>query len=63
MLPQIPDTILEDYMNYYLMPSFILTKTDKQGEVLTMGHVELNQRDSFWTSWLHLVFFNSLEKR
>jgi uncharacterized protein (DUF608 family) len=28
-----------------------------------MGYCELNQRDSYWTSWLHLVLFKELEKK
>ena len=28
-----------------------------------MGYRELNQRDSYWTSWLHLVFYKDLERK
>ena len=28
-----------------------------------MGYRELNQRDSYWTSWLHLVMFKDMERR
>jgi len=28
-----------------------------------MGYAELNQRDSYWTSWLHLVLFPDLERK
>lgn len=36
---------------------------DKKGELVTMGYRELNQRDSYWTSWLHLVFYKDLERK
>lgn len=31
--------------------------------MITMGYHELNQRDSFWTSFLHLVLYPGLERR
>ena len=27
-----------------------------------MGYSEMNQRDSFWTTWLHLVLWTDLER-
>jgi hypothetical protein len=42
--------------------AFMLTRTLVDGTVLTMGYRELNQRDSFWTSWMHLVLFREAEE-
>lgn len=49
-------------LNMELVPAFALTRVVKTGEVLTMGYCELNQRDSFWTSFVHLVLFQDAEK-
>ena len=41
-------------------PAVLLTK-GAQTNVLTMGYVELNQRDSFWTSWLHVKLWPEID--
>jgi uncharacterized protein (DUF608 family) len=65
-LPQInseKDSELKEYLNWYIVPAIALTRCTKNGEVLTMGYCELNQRDSYWTSWLHLVLYKDLERK
>ncbi|ANH81218.1 hypothetical protein A8C56_09690 [Niabella ginsenosidivorans] len=62
-IPQIGDRELDHYLRWYMVPGISLTRYTKNGEVLTMGYAELNQRDSYWTSWLHLVLFKDLEKK
>lgn len=60
-LPYTGDQGIDKYLQYYLLPSLILTRLSSKDEALTMGYCELNQRDSFWTSWMHLVLFRDLE--
>lgn len=62
-VPVTGDKELDDYLRWYMTPAVCLTKCTKQGEILTMGYCELNQRDSYWTSWLHLVLFRDAEQR
>jgi hypothetical protein len=49
-------------LNQELISAFILTRTMKSGVIITMGYCELNQRDSFWSSWVHLVLFREAER-
>ena len=60
-LPRTGDSELDVYARWYLSAAVLLTKGIRSGEVLTMGYKELNQRDSFWTSGAHLVFWPDLE--
>ncbi|MDR1129386.1 MAG: glycoside hydrolase family 116 protein [Prevotellaceae bacterium] len=60
-IPQTGDKLLDKYLRWYMIPGISLTKCTKNNEVLTMGYCELNQRDSYWTSWLHLVLFKDAE--
>ena len=62
-IPETGDKELDTYLRWYMIPGISLTKCTKKNEVLTMGYCELNQRDSYWTSWLHLVLFKDLERR
>ena len=47
-------------VRWWLQSPLLLTK-GVQRSVLTMGYVELNQRDSFWTSMLHAHLWPALE--
>ena len=61
-LPSIGNADLDRYLRWYISAGILLTKGDRQGHILTMGYRELNPRDSFWTSGLHLVFWKDLER-
>jgi hypothetical protein len=63
LLPETDDAELDEYLRWYMIPAVSLTRITKNDEALTMGYRELNQRDSYWTSWLHLVFYKDLEKK
>lgn len=62
-IPKVGDEELDTYLRWYMIPGFSLTKWTRKDELLTMGYCELNQRDSYWTSWLHLVFYKDLEQK
>ncbi|MDR1886487.1 MAG: hypothetical protein LBQ70_01095 [Prevotellaceae bacterium] len=62
-IPETGDALLDKYLRWYMIPGISLTKCTKDNNVLTMGYCELNQRDSYWTSWLHLVLFRDAERR
>ncbi|MDR1584159.1 MAG: glycoside hydrolase family 116 protein [Prevotellaceae bacterium] len=62
-IPQTSDKLLDKYLRWYMIPGISLTKCTKDGNILTMGYCELNQRDSYWTSWLHLVLFKNVEQK
>jgi hypothetical protein len=62
-IPQTGDAKLDEYLRWYLIPGISLTKCTANNEILTMGYCELNQRDSYWTSWLHLVLFKDAERK
>lgn len=52
---------MDEYIRWYLSAGILLTKGIKGGQVITMGYVEFNQRDSFWASWLHMVMWPDLD--
>jgi uncharacterized protein (DUF608 family) len=60
-LPETGDYQLDNYMRWYMIAGISLTRCTAHHEILTLGYHELNQRDSFWTSWLHLVLFKDME--
>jgi hypothetical protein len=60
-LPRTGDPELDVYSRWYLSAAVLLTKGISTGEVLTMGYKELNQRDSFWTTGAHLIYWPHLE--
>ncbi|MDR2859408.1 MAG: glycoside hydrolase family 116 protein, partial [Mediterranea sp.] len=62
-IPKTGDKELDNYLRWYMIPGISLTKCTKDNNVLTMGYCELNQRDSYWTSWLHLVLFKNVERK
>lgn len=60
-LPRTGDASLDAYVRWYTSAGILLTKGDRSGDVLTMGYMELNQRDSFWSTGVHLIMWQSLE--
>jgi familyl 116 glycosyl hydrolase-like protein len=62
-LPSTGDADLDSYIRWYASAGILLTKGLRSGEVLTMGYRELNPRDSFWATGLHLVFWPELDAR
>jgi uncharacterized protein (DUF608 family) len=62
-IPVTGDKKLDEYLRWYMVPGVALTRVTRNNEALTMGYCELNQRDSYWTSWLHLVLYKDLERR
>ncbi len=62
-IPRTGDQELDTYMRWYATAGASMTRVLKDGTTLTMGYHELNQRDSYWTTWMHLVLWPSLEKR
>lgn len=61
-IPRTGDPELDDALRWYMIPGVALTKCTARGQVLTLGYCELNQRDSYWASWLHLVLFPTAER-
>ena len=61
-IPNVGDEQILRYTRWYMQAAILLTKSAKTGEVMTMGYRELNQRDSFWTSFVHLSLWSGLEK-
>jgi hypothetical protein len=62
-LPRPGDARLDEYLRWYATAGVAMTRVLKDGTALTMGYHELNQRDSYWTTWIHLALWPSLEKR
>lgn len=60
-IPQTNDKELDSFLRWYMTAGISLTRLTADGKALTLGYCELNQRDSFWTSWLHLVLFRNLD--
>ena len=61
-IPRTGDPELDDYLRWYMVPGVALTKCTVKEKVVTLGYCELNQRDSYWASWLHLVLFPTAER-
>ena len=61
-IPRTGDPELDDALRWYMIPGVALTKCTAKGQVVTLGYCELNQRDSYWASWLHLVLFPTAER-
>jgi len=62
-LPLSGNAILDDALRWYMTAGVLLTKLTRDGHTLTMGYTELNQRDSYWTSFVHLVHWPELERK
>lgn len=60
-IPRTEDEELDAFLRWYMTAGISLTRLTADGKALTLGYCELNQRDSFWTSWLHLVLFRDLD--
>lgn len=52
-----------EYTRWYTQAAVMLTKADCHGTVITMGYNELNQRDSFWTTFMHTLIFPQLDRK
>lgn len=63
MVPRTGDARIDRYLPWYISAGILLTKGNSSGDILTMGYRELNPRDSFWTSGIHLVLWRDLERR
>ena len=61
-IPRTGDAELDDDLRWYMVPGVALTKCTAKGQVVTLGYCELNQRDSYWASWMHLVLFPTAER-
>jgi glycogen debranching enzyme len=61
--PRTGDEALDAYARCYAMAGVALTKLFRNGDVVSMGYSELNQRDSFWAGWVHLAFWPELERK
>ena len=61
-IPRTGDPELDDILRWYMVPGVALTRCTAKGQVVTLGYCELNQRDSYWASWLHLVLFPTAER-
>lgn len=62
LLPRTHDDQINRYLRWYIQAAVVLTRMTRD-TVHTMGYCELNQRDSYWTSWPHLVLWPDLECR
>lgn len=62
-LPRTGDPEMDVYSRWYLSAAILMTKGVRSGEVVTMGYRELNQRDSYWSSGAHLIFWPDLERK
>ncbi|MHA1368622.1 MAG: GH116 family glycosyl hydrolase [Promethearchaeota archaeon] len=61
ILPFTEDPVLNEYLRWYMTAAIQNTKILKSSEVIIMSYVELNMRDSFWASFIHLVYWPKLE--
>lgn len=62
-MPRSHNPTLDEALRWYMIPAVLLTKITRDGHALTMGYSELNQRDSYWTSFAHLLYWPVLEKK
>ncbi len=60
-IPSIGVEDIDEYLRWYMTAGISLTRCTRRGEMLTLGYNELNQRDSYWSSWVHLVMYKNLE--
>lgn len=62
-LPSSGDPTLDAALRWHATAAVFLTKMTSTGDVVTMGYKELNQRDSYWTSFIHLLLWPELDRR
>jgi hypothetical protein len=62
-LPVSGRPVIDEALRWNAGAAVMLTRLHRDGAVLTMGYKELNQRDSFWTSFLHLLLWPELDRR
>ena len=62
-LPASGDAKVDEYLRWYMTAGVMLTRVLKDNTTLTMGYAELNQRDSFWTSFPHLYYWPAAEQK
>jgi len=62
-LPRSGDAEIDEFLRWYMTAGVAMTRALKDGTALTLGYHELNQRDSYWTTWQHLVLWPTLERR
>jgi hypothetical protein len=60
-IPATGSQLIDDSLRWYMTAGVLLTKLAGDGNALTMGYSELNQRDSYWTSFIHLVYWPELD--
>lgn len=63
LLPTSGDAKIDEYLRWYMTAGVMLTRVLKDDTTLTMGYAELNQRDSFWTSFMHLLYWPEAERK
>lgn len=61
-IPRTGDPELDEILRWYMVPGVALTKCTNKEIIVTLGYCELNQRDSYWASWLHLVLMPTAER-
>jgi hypothetical protein len=59
-LPSTGDATTDASVRWFLQAPILLTK-GVGGRTITMGYVELNPRDSFWSTWVHLAYWPQLD--
>ena len=62
LLPASGDVRIDENLRWYMTAGVMLTRVLKDDTTLTMGYAELNQRDSFWTSFMHLFYWPEAER-
>jgi hypothetical protein len=59
-IPRTGNALTDESIRWYLQAPLLLTK-GVLNQTITMGYAELNQRDSFWTTWIHTHLWPDLD--